>query len=590
MKRMLALLLTAVLLAGLFSGCGMLNSADNSASPDPDSSGGVSAETVGTNVSRTDGEMFTDRDLSGEYENTQTITLGDGDVTITEPGTYILTGTLKNGMITVNAAGENDKVQLVLSGVDIYSDTGAAICVLDADKVFITLADGTENTLEVGDTPETVEGYEMNAAIYSRSDLTINGSGSLTVLSPAGHGISSKDDLAITGGKISVTCANQGLDANDSIRICGGEIAVDSGKDGIHAENADDPALGFVYISGGTMDLEAEGDGISASFYMQIANADITVLAGGGYENSTKSHSDGWGNMGGGFGGKGRPGKGGSSGSDTTDASESMKGLKATGDILISSGTVSLDTADDAIHADGSVTISGGSFAIAAGDDGVHAEDTLTITDCDMTISQAYEGLEAANIYVQGGEMRMNCSDDGLNAAGGVDESGTTGGRDGMFGGGGMGGGFGGSNYGYVEVSGGSLSICSGGDGLDSNGDLTISGGYVYVTNPNAGDVSVLDSQNPPIITGGTYIGLAISTMMAQTFSTASSQGVIACSVNGRIPSGSQITVTDGNGNAVIDVTAEYDIQLMIISSPDIVKGQTYTITAGSVSGEMEAN
>lgn len=591
MKRFLAVILALAMAATALSGCGTLEPNGTSGSSDPSGvtggnsmNSGSSAEAEDVDFSQNDGDMFTNRDLSGTYEDAKTITLGSGDVSITEAGTYLLTGTLDGGMITVNVTGENDKVQLVLSGASIYSDTGAAICVLDADKVFITLADGTENTVEVGETIETVEGYELNAAIYSRSDLTINGTGSLSVISPAGHGISTKDDLAITGGTISITCANQGIDANDSVRICGGNITVDSGKDGIHAENADDATLGFVYISGGKLDLETEGDGISASAHMQIEKADITVLAGGGYENGSSASSDGWGNMGGGMGGN----MGGRPRSSTTSSTEaqSMKGLKAAGGILISSGTFALDSADDAIHSNGSVTINDGTFTLASGDDGIHAEDTLTITACDMTINESYEGLEAAYIYVKGGTIWMNCSDDGLNAAGGTDSSGT-GGRDGMFGG--MGGGMMSSDYGYIEVSGGSMTIYAGGDGLDSNGDLTISGGYTVVYNPKSGDTSVLDSQNLPSITGGTYVGLGITTSMAEVFSSSSStQGFIA--VSARLSAGTEISFADKDGNVILTCATEYTTQLIIVSCPEMIKGETYTITAGDATGSFAAS
>lgn len=588
MKRAFALVLVLAVLC--LCGCDAPISTGGT-QPDGTTAPGESnsAPAAEVDFSQTDSDMFTDRDLSGEYSNAVAAELKSGSFTVTEAGTYIFSGSLTEGGITVDA-GDSDKVQLVLNGVDISCESGAPICVLNADKVFITLAEGSENHLENGETLATVGEYELNAAIYSRSDLTINGSGSLEVVSPAGHGISSKDDLVITGGDITVTCANQGLDANDSVRICGGSITVDSGKDGIHAENADDASRGFVYISGGTLNIESEGDGISAGSWLQVEDGSITVLAGGGYENGTSQSSDGWGNMGGGRpGGMGRPGSSSSSSSDSAEDSESMKGLKAPGGILISNGTFSLDTADDAIHSDDSVTVNGGSFDIASGDDGIHAEVELTVTACTMNISEAYEGLEAESIYVKGGEITMNCSDDGLNASGGSDSSGTEGGRDGKFGGGGGWGGMGANENALIDISGGSLTIYSCGDGLDSNGNLTISGGYVYVTNPKSGDVSVLDSQNQPVITGGTYIGLGISTMMAETFSSVSTQGVIACTV-GNQSAGTQITIADSEGNTVVDVTTEYSTVLMIISSPDIIKGETYTITAGTVSGEMQAS
>lgn len=588
MKKIFALVTAAALVLGCFCGCGAL------ADPDPTTGGitsgnnnggtGSSATAEGADFAQTDSDMFTQRDLSGSYDDATAIDLGSGDVTITREGTYILSGKLTDGSVTVDAG--DAKVQLVLNGVEITCSDGAPICILDANKVFITLAEGTENTLENGGTLNAAGGYDVDAAVYSRCDLTINGSGSLNVISPAGHGISCKDDLAITGGSITVTCANQAIDANDSIRICGGTLTLDSGKDGIHAENNDDASLGFVYISGGTMSIECEGDGISAGAYLHISSGTFTILAGGGYENGSSSSSDGWGGMGG-MGGMHRPGQSGSS-SSSSDDSTSMKGLKAGNGILISGGTFTIDTADDAIHSDASVTIDGGTYTIASGDDGIHAEDTLTVTSCTMTISESYEGLEAEKIYFKGGTVWMNCSDDGLNASGGTDGSGE-GGRDGMFGGGG--GMMGGRNSdATIEVSGGSLTIYARGDGLDSNGDLTISGGFTTVFNPSSGDVSVLDSENQPIITGGTYIGLGITTSMAEVFSTKSTQGFIACTTGNYLSAGTDIVITDADGNEILSVTTEYSTILLILSCPEMVKGEDYTITAGTVTGTLSAS
>lgn len=587
MKKILA---AALILALLLCGCDTApgDVSGNSTSPVGGNSNPAAPEDV--DFSATDEDMFTDRDLSGDYADGTRVDLSEGSFTVTEEGTYLLSGKLENGMITVDAP-DTAKVQLVLDGVEIFCESGAPICILEGDKVFLTLAEGSENKLENGQALGTAGEYELDAVIYSRSDLTINGTGTLEIVSPAGHGISCKDDLVIAGGNISVTSANHGLDANDSVRIKAGNLTLRAGKDGIHAENADDAAKGFVYISGGGFDIEAEGDGISAGSYLQLENGEYRILCGGGYENGNKSHSDGWGQM----GGMQRPGSPGSSDTSTsTESSESMKGLKAAAGLLISGGEYELDTADDAIHSDASVTVNGGTFTIATGDDGVHAEDTLTITDCHMTVKEAYEGLEAANVVLRGGTMWLNCSDDGLNAAGGVDESGTTGGRDGMFGGGPGGrpnggpGGMMGGDYGSITISGGKLTIYSGGDGLDSNGDLTISGGEIYVTNPTSGDVSVLDSQNQPVITGGTYIGLGISTMMAETFSSQSTQGVIACSCRNQA-AGSQLTITDSDGNTVLELTSEYSTAILIISTPQIIKGESYEITFGNISGTVDA-
>ena len=308
-------------------------------------------------------------------------------------------------------------------------------------ELFIACLNAEYRTVENGGSFEMRDDNNIDGALFSKQDLTLNGTGSLTVTSPAAHGVVCKDDLVITSGTYTVNSASHGLDANDSVRITNATLNIDAGKDAIHAENSDDTSLGYIYIASGTIKAEAEGDGIAAGAYMQIADGTIDLLVGGGSENGSKEHSDNFGGfMGGGHGG-GRPGevRPGSSQSSTTTTDEnstSMKGLKATNSMLISGGNFTINSADDSVHSDVSVIINGGTFTIASGDDAIHAEDTLTITASKINISESYEGLEALHIDVQGGDIKLKASDDGLNAAGGTDQSGTEGGRDGMFGGG----------------------------------------------------------------------------------------------------------------------------------------------------------
>ena len=300
--------------------------------------------------------------------------------------------------------------------------------------------------------------------------------------------------------------------------------------------------------------------------------------------------------MGGGPGGMGgRPGQPGSNNSqDTTteEAGTSMKGLKAANGMLISGGSITINSADDAIHSDMSVIIHGGTFTLASGDDAIHAEDTLTVTAGKIDISESYEGLEALHIDVRGGDIKLAASDDGLNAAGGTDQSGTTGGRDGMFGGGGKGGGPGGfggmsgNSNGSIKISGGTLYINASGDGIDANGTLEITGGHTTVVGPTRGDTATLDYDVSATISGGTFIGTGASGM-AQTFSD-SEQGVIAVSVGNQF-AGTEIILKDTSGKTLISYKPELDFAVVILSAPDIVKGQTYTITVGSQSGEFEA-
>lgn len=654
MKRRILAVLTAVSLLGLTQGCGKTETGEESASETASETEEDAASD--TEFTQTDADMFTDRDLRTDYDEDECVQIRlDGDsatadsdsveisgttITITEEASYIISGTLDDGMIIVNA-DDTAKIQLIFDGVSINSATSAPLYILEADKVFVTLAEESENELSNGGSFEAIDDNNIDAVIFSKQDLTLNGSGTLTVTSPAGHGIVAKDDLVITGGTYEISAASHGLQVNDSVRITGDtSLTIDAGKDGIHAENDDDDSLGFVYISGGTADIEAEGDGISAGAYMQITDGSFNILAGGGNENGTKESSESWGSFPGGEmpggagpggaepGGEGRnegglnsdtrekqgeqtgdtlaltePAditelEGSSDSTDTTESSTSMKGLKASGDMQITGGEFTIDSADDAIHSNASIKISGGSFNLASGDDAVHADDTLTISEGTINISTSYEGLEALHVDIQGGDITLTASDDGVNAAGGTDSSGTEGGRDGMFGDGGRmekdgaragapgDAGSGSSSDGTITISGGTLYITASGDGIDANGSLSISGGYTVVTGPTQGDTATLDYDTTAVITGGTFIGTGASGM-AQTFSD-SEQGVISVSA-GKQSAGTEITLTDSEGNTLISCTPELDYNVVILSSPDIESGQSYTLTAGDVSGEVEA-
>lgn len=610
MKKLISIALVLLL---LLAGCGKQEQpsfTDATASESESATVDSGAEPVEADFSQTDADMFTQRDSEAQYDESTAVTIKlDGasatassdsvkisgsTVTITEEATYIISGQLRDGVLIVNAP-DTAKLQLVLGGVDITSKTSAALYILQADKVFVTLAEGTENTLANGGTFAAIDENNIDAALFSKQDLTLNGAGSLTVTSPAGHGIVCKDDLVITGGSYRVNSASHGLDANDSVRIKDAAFTIDAGKDAIHAENAEDASKGFIYISSGSIQAEAEGDGIAAGAYMQIVDGTIDLLVGGGSENASKQQSDSFGGfMGGGRPGMMmRPGDMENSAVTTEENGTSMKGLKAANSMLISGGNITINSADDSVHADVSVIINGGTFTIASGDDAIHAEDTLTVTAGEIDISESYEGLEALHINVQGGDIRLAARDDGLNAAGGTDQSGMTGGRDGMFGGGrpgGMGGGHGGMSAnanGSIQVSGGTLYINSSGDGLDANGTLEISGGYTVVVGPTQGDTATLDYDTSGIITGGTFIGTGAAGM-AQSFSD-SRQGVVAVGV-GNQAAGTQITLKDAKGNTVISYAPELNFAVVILSSPDIVKGDTYTITVGSESGEMQAS
>lgn len=611
--KILAIIICALL---VFSSC---QKSDSSNSDENTTQTTESTDSTTGETTIAEEDMFSNRDTKTDYDASSAISVKlngttatcDSDavkidsntVTITDEGTYILSGSLSDGMIIIDAE-EADKPQLVFDGVSITSETSSPLYIKTADKVFVTLAEGSENALSNGGEFIAIDNNNIDGAVFSKQDLTFNGSGSLTVTSPADHGIVCKDDLVFTSGTYTINSASHGIDANDSVRIKDVTLAITSGKDGIHAENSDDSSKGFFYMESGNLNIEAEGDGISSGSYAQIKDGNIEILTGGGSENGTKTHSDSWGDFGGHGGGMmGGPGGMGqkpdrkptgmslSTTADTTstdtEESTSMKGIKSEGNFVIENGTFKINSADDSLHSNSSLTISGGTFEIASGDDGIHAEEKLKVTDGTINITESYEGLEALDIAVSGGDISLIATDDGLNAAGGTDSSGMGGRDNGMFGGGGPGGMMGGPSNGSIVISDGKLHINASGDGIDANGTLEISGGYTIVTGPTVGDTATLDYDSSAVISGGTFIGTGASSM-AQTFSGSENQGVLSVSA-GNQSADTSIVVTDKLGNIITSYYPELSFNVVIISTPKIKKGETYKISIGSQTSEFQA-
>lgn len=529
-------------------------------------------------------QMFTDRDLSGSYSDAVAVTLSDtgsaadgsgvavegNTVTITREGTYRLTGKLTDGQIIV-AAGEQDKVQLVLSGASVAKTGHAALYIRSADKVFITLEEGTQNALASSGEFVQTDDNSVDAAVFSKSDVVINGKGSLAVMCQTGHGIVSKDDLKITGGNLAVNGAKTGINGKDSVRIAGGTVTVQAGTDAIRAKHDEDSTKGYLYVADGVFDLTAGNDGIDCSGNCLIENGSFTIFTGEGSASVTHSE-EGWGGM--------MPGWGGMGGSSEQTDTESIKGIKASAHLQITGGTFAIDAEDDALHSNTDLSVSGGTLSLASGDDAIHAENDLTISGGTMDITKSYEGLEANYITVSGGEIKLVASDDGINAAGGNDGSGFGGGF-----GGGLGG-FGEATDAYILISGGSLLMNAGGDGIDSNGDLTVTGGTVYLDGPTSSGNGPLDYAGNAKITGGIFIALG-SAGMAMNFGTDSTQGAILCSLNGSAAAGTQVSVKDSKGNVLASHTSQKTFQSILISAPGMEKGGTYTVSAGTASAEF---
>jgi hypothetical protein len=296
--------------------------------------------------------MFTDRDLTQTVDTSSatTYTVSDGqNITITEEGTYVITGSASNVTITVEA-DDTAKVQIVLQDCSVTNDSSPVIYVKSADKVFVTLSGSS--SLAVTGTFTTDGETNTDAVIYSKSDLTLNGTGSLTISSTA-NGISSNDDLKITGGTYDITATEDAVEAHNSIRIAGGTFTITSGKDAFHSEDSDDDTVGYVYIYDGTFNISASDDGIQATTVLQIDGGTFNIDAVEGLEGTYVQINDG----------------------DIT-ISASDDGINATAkstayDVIleINGGNISITMGSgdtDALDSNGSLIINGGTVDITA--------------------------------------------------------------------------------------------------------------------------------------------------------------------------------------------------------------------------------
>ena len=247
--------------------------------------GTASAAGSGTDPLYKPDDLFTDRDLvqTADVSEAEFITVGSGsDVRITSEGVYVLSGSASGTTVYVDA-GEKDKVQLVLDGLNITNTDFPCIYVVSADKAFITVSG--DSSLSVTGTFRADGSTKTDGVVFSKADLVLNGTASLGV-SSSGNGIVCKDDLKITGGTYDIQAASKAVDANDSIRIAGGTFTLAAGTDGLHAENGDDTSLGYIYIGGGTFDIRAGDDGVHAVSALQIDGGSLNIRAKEGLEST----------------------------------------------------------------------------------------------------------------------------------------------------------------------------------------------------------------------------------------------------------------------------------------------------------------
>lgn len=549
-------------------------------------------------------DYFTERDLAGDWDATATlislegdtavtashvVSVADGVVTILDGGVYVLSGTLDDGQVVVDVR-DDEKVQLVLNGTSITSSNSAAIVVRQADKVFITLAEGSENALANGGTFEE-EG--VDAVIWSDEDLTFNGAGTLVIDSPAGDGIDGNDDIKFASGTYVITAAGRGVDSNDSIRIADGDFTMSTDGTAFRASHTSNEELGYIYIWGGSFKIttgggagefvvqeeamggpqgmpDFDGEAMTPPEFSGEMPTDMMPPEGfaEGEMPTDMMHPEGFGD------GEEMtvPPNGGTMSEEDASEGESedetaCKGFKASGDIAVIGGNLELDTADDAFHADGDLLVFDGRITIASSDDGLHADGGLTVVGGTVDITQSSEGLEAEVITVSGGSVSVLASDDGMNARSSTGEKETFEAQEGVL----------------IDISGGTLTVNAGGDGIDSNGDLVVTGGTVVVSGPVSNMNGALDYNGTAIISGGTVVAAGASGM-GENFSDTSTQAAFLVNLTG---DAGEIRVCDAEGNVILAAEVEKSFETVVISSPDLVVGEIYTVTQGDTSAEI---
>ena len=626
-----------------FGGCGTAvtsSSSVNAESASTESTGETSADNAAATSESTDSENamesasdinfdleltestidteFTDREKSGSYKVSEAVKItlnkttatvsgsgakADGStITITEEGVYIVSGTLEDGQIIVDAS-DSDKVQIVLDGVNINCETNAAIYVREADKVFITLAENSSNTLGGGNEYTQIDDNTVDGVIFSKSDLVCNGTGSLTIEADYKHGIVSKDDLVITGGTYKITAADNGITAKDQLKILDGSFDIDAANSAVKAKNADNAELGNIYIAGGIFTIEAEQDGFHATGSIVVDDGTITVNSGddgfhaeldtiirGGTILVEKSNE--------GLEGKRVVVNG---GDITVNASDDGINAANSGD----DGTNAANSGDGGVNAansgdDGANATNPGANAAGSGDDDSNAASSNNDSSAavnsgdDSSISGAADGKEPPQMppdTENGSDMQPSQDFDPENAPSGGNapqnfdpgNAPSDGDAPQMMQGGPGGGG---NSELYIKITGGTLTVSADGDGLDSNGGLLVTGGTTIVYGPTSDGDSALDYDGSAIVSGGILAAIG-SAGMVESFDEASTQPVITYYCTETQSADTTITLTDSDGSALFTVTPEKAYASIVLTCPEMKLDATYTLAAGTDNEEI---
>lgn len=457
-------------------------------------------------------------------------TVDGSTVTITAAGTYSISGTLDNGQIIVDTEDEAT-VRLILNGATLNNSSTAPLYIANAEKAVIVLAENTTNTITDGDTYvfASADEDEPSAALFSKADLTIYGSGSLTVNGNYNDAIGSKDGLIINGGSVSVTAADDGIRGKDYLEVKEGTIKVNSGGDGLKSDNDEDADAGYISIISGEVTITSAGDAIAAETDALISDGKLTLTTGGG---SSSSISD----------------------------DDSAKGIKAGMLLIVEGGTFAINSADDGVHSNANISLNGGTLNIATGDDAVHADAYLGINGSDITISKSYEGIEAAVIAVTDGTVHVTSSDDGVNGA--TDDT---------------------SIEPYLYVYGGYIYVDAAGDGIDINGSIVMTDGTVIVNGPTGNSNAAIDYDDSFKISGG-YLLAVGSSGMAQIPGASSSQNSVLVTISSAQTAGTLVHLQASDGTALATFKPSKRYQSVAFSSPDLKTGTTYSLYLGGSS------
>lgn len=549
-----------VILASVFTSC----QKDSGTEPETGTSGGTTTDggsgtnnATGVTVAAALAKNCTSHEKAGDYTwdssnvipitfNGTTVTSGGSTaavngskVTIAAGGTYSLSGTLNDGQVIVNSS-DTAVVKLILNGVNIANSSNAPIFIKASAKTVIILAANTENYLTDASSYiyDNASDDEPNAALFSKSDLSICGTGSLNVNGKYNDAIASKDGLIIINGNINITSVDDGIRGKDYLIVKGGTITVKSAGDALKSDNDADSTRGYIYIATGTLNLTASaGDGITAETDVLISDGVITLTTGGG--------------------------------SNYTASSNSTKGVKGLVSTIIDGGTFNINSSDDALHSNKDLVINSGTFTISSGDDGIHADATLHIYSGTINITKCYEGIESAYLLINSGNIHIVSSDDGINGAGGKDSSSpgsfvTTG------------------NY-YLYIYGGYIVVNAAGDGIDVNGSIVMAGGTVIVNGPTNDGNGAIDYDVSFKITGGTLIA-AGSAGMAQAPGGASTQYSVLINLRSSLSANTVFHIQASDGTEVLTFKPSKYYQSVAFSSSALTNGKTYDIYYGGSS------